>query len=382
MEKRALFEKELLMSTAEISALVEKYDTPLFIISREKLATNHRALQEHLPGVELFYAIKANPHPAIIQQLYEAGTSFDVASKNEIDLALRCGVPPERMIFANTIKRKKSLRYARQVGIDLITYDNANEVSKMASEFPGVRVVLRLKTSSEGSRIDLSYKFGAEPEEAMDLLRLAAGAGLKPVGISFHVGSPCHNPQNYLHSLDLVRKVIRDADRAGISLHLVDIGGGFPLHITKAEDSEASLEMLAETVGPVLQEMRAEGLRIIAEPGRVLVGSACLLVTKVIGKAVRSGRIWYYLDDGIYGTFSAILFDKARFHFVSLRESPAMQPCVLAGPTCDSLDVIAEDVFLPPLELDDQLFVPDIGAYSWASSTTFNGFDKPTVVLT
>jgi ornithine decarboxylase len=178
-----------------------------------------------------------------------------------------------------------------------------------------------------------------------------------------------------------VREIIREGAREGIRLSVVDIGGGFPLHTYYAEGEEASLEYMGEMVYPLLRSFLAQGYRVIAEPGRSLIGNACLLVTRVIGKAIRSGKIWYYLDDGLYGTFSAIPFDKASFDFYPLRESEEKEPCILAGPTCDSLDVIAEGVALPPLMLDDLIVVPNIGAYSIASATNFNGFERARVVL-
>ncbi len=369
------------LSEETISDLVGKYDTPLFVIVRDSIIRNFRAFKKYFPGVEPFYAVKANPHPSIVQVLHEEGSSFDVASKNEIELALRCGVSPGNLIFANTIKRKKGIRFAKEMGVSLFTFDNDNEIGKMASIFPGAEVLLRLKTASEGSRINLSYKFGAEEQEAMELLRKARGAGLRPVGFSFHVGSPCHNPHNYTVTLQVVENLVSEAAAEGFELKVVDIGGGFPLHLTRDENPVESVESMAEAVFPHLSECMRRGIRVIAEPGRCLVGSACVLITKVIGKARRSGRYWYYLDDGIYGTFSAVPFDKATFDFHTFHRDVPLEPCVLAGPTCDSLDVIAEDVLIPPLELDDKIIVEDIGAYSWASATAFNGFEKPTVVL-
>ncbi|HPZ81396.1 MAG TPA: type III PLP-dependent enzyme [Candidatus Atribacteria bacterium] len=374
-----VWEKAIPVSEEEIISLVREFDTPLLVISKEKLLHNYRAFQEFFPGIEIFYAVKANPHPLVIRTLKEAGSSFDVASLQEIELVLSHGVPPERMIFANTIKRKKGLRYARETGVDLMTYDNEEELKKIALIYPEARLLVRIKTPSNGARANLSYKFGAEPDMAPELLFQAQRMGLKPIGISFHVGSPCLNVDNYLYSLQKVREIIEKV--AGeIPISIIDIGGGFPLDIY-GEGEEGSLEVFSRAIVPHLQQFLGEGYRVIAEPGRVIVGSAAFLVTKVIGKALRSGVRWYYLDDGIYGTFSAIPFDKATFSFFPLRESKEEFPAVLAGPTCDSLDVVAENVLLPPLELDDLIVVPDIGAYSWASATNFNGFERAQVVM-
>lgn len=381
MERKNLSPNAVWLDPGQVDFLIGQNDTPLFVIIREKLLENYRAFRSFFPGVEVYYALKANPHPFIIQLLGEAGSSFDVASLQEIQQVLNHGISPERMILANTIKRKKGIRFAKEVGVYRMTYDNFDEVDKIAGVFPEASVILRIKTPSNGSRINLSYKFGAEPNEAMDLLLKACNAGLKPIGISFHVGSPCTNVENYIVSLKLVVNIFEQAAAKGIDLSLVDIGGGFPLQVFHSENGEASVESMGKVITPLLVEYFGKNCTFIAEPGRSLVGSAGLLITKVIGRALRSGKIWYYLDDGYYGTFTAIPFDKSVFEFYTLKETSEKYSCILAGPTCDSVDVIADGVLLPQLKLDDLIIVPNIGAYSWASATTFNGFDKPKVIL-
>jgi len=369
------------LSYDQIDSLIEQHDTPLFIINREKLIDNYQAFRSFFPGVEIYYALKANPHPYIIQVLGEIGSSFDVASLQEIQLVLSYGISPQRLIFANTIKRKKGIRFAKENGITRMTYDNFDEIGKIARVYPEASVILRIKTPSVGSRINLSYKFGAEPQEALDLLLQARDAGLNPIGISFHVGSPCTNVENYIASLKLVVQIFEQAAIKGIHLTIVDIGGGFPLQVYQTQNNEVSVESMGKTLTPLLLEYFGRDCTFVAEPGRSLVGSAGLLISKVIGRAKRSGKNWYYLDDGYYGTFSAIPFDKSIFEFYTLKDDTEKYPCILAGPTCDSIDVIADGVMMPEMELDDLVFVPNIGAYSWASATTFNGFDKPKVIL-
>ncbi|MEN3202223.1 MAG: type III PLP-dependent enzyme [Atribacterota bacterium] len=381
MGRLRVLERQLFpLGEEQIFELVSQFGTPLLVLLRERIIANYRAFQRFLPGVEVFYAVKANPHPLVVGLLASLGSSFDVASKQEIALVASFGVSPERMIFANTIKRREGILYARQVGVSLMTYDNEEELKKIARFYPEAQLILRLKTPSNGSRIDLSYKFGADPQEALELLQRAQDMGLRPVGLSFHVGSPCHNPKTYATALHIVEDVLEKAQERGLFLTLIDIGGGFPLH-TYAVEGEGSLEAVSEILRPLLGAFLSRGFRVLAEPGRSIVGNAGILITRVIGKAWRSGKIWYYLDDGLYGTFSAIPFDKAHFSFYALKESDGEIPATLAGPTCDSLDVVAEDVLLPPLEVDDLIVVPDIGAYSWASATNFNGFDKPQVVM-
>jgi len=379
--KGLVVSKKLPLEKEKIVELVKVYDTPLFVILRERLIENFLAFARFLPGVQPFYAVKANPHPKIIRTLDTLGSCFDVASKQEVQLVHELGIGPERMIFANTIKRKKGLAFAREIGLKLMTYDNLNELYKIQKVHPEAKLLLRITSPSNGSGANLSYKFGAEPEEALFLLLRAREMGLQPVGVSFHAGSPCYQVESYLVSLQAVRKIFSEARQSGIELSIVDIGGGFPLKIYQEEGEQRSLESLASKIYPHIESFLQEGYRVIAEPGRCIVGSACFLVTKVIGKALRRGKVWYYLDEGIYGSLSAIPFDKASPEFVPLREGNGLQEAILAGPTCDSLDVIAKDVLLPELELDDLIVVPDIGAYSIASATNFNGFEKPTVVM-
>ncbi|MCD6156593.1 MAG: type III PLP-dependent enzyme [Candidatus Atribacteria bacterium] len=373
--------KKLPLEKERIIDLVKTYDTPLFVILKERLIENFLAFARFLPGVEPFYAVKANPHPEIIRTLNSLGSCFDVASKQEVQLVHELGIEPKRMIFANTIKRKKSLALAREIGLKLMTYDNLSELCKIAKVHPEAELLLRITSPSNRSGANLSYKFGVDPDEALFLLLKTRKMGLRPVGISFHAGSPCYRVESYLVSLRAVRKIFSEARREGIELSIVDIGGGFPLKIYQEEEEEKSLESLSSKIYPHIESFLQEGYRVIAEPGRCIVGSACFLVTKVIGKALRKGKIWYYLDEGIYGTLSAIPFDKASPEFVTLKEGGELKKAILAGPTCDSLDVIARDILLPELELDDLIVVPDIGAYSIASATNFNGFEKPMVVM-
>ncbi|HAX99444.1 MAG TPA: hypothetical protein DCY12_11300 [Candidatus Atribacteria bacterium] len=381
MEKSNLSAGVFGLSYDKIENLIEQLDTPLFIIIRERLIDNYQAFRSFFPGVEVYYALKANPHPYIIQVLGEIGSSFDVASLQEIQLVLSHGIPSQRMILANTIKRKKGIRFAKENGVNRLTYDNFDEVGKIARVFQEASVILRIKTPSVGSRINLSYKFGAEPDEALDLLLNAKDAGLNPIGISFHVGSPCTNVENYIASLKLVVKIFEQAAAKGIHLTTIDIGGGFPLQVYQTQNIEVSVESMGKILTPLLLEYFGRDCTFVAEPGRSLVGSAGLLISKVIGRAKRSGKNWYYLDDGYYGTFTAIPFDKSVFEFYTLKDDEKKYPCILAGPTCDSVDVIADGVLMPEMQLDDLVFVPNIGAYSWASATTFNGFEKPKVVL-
>jgi len=227
---RVLEEWVLPLSKERIEELTSQFGTPLLILLRERVVRNYRAFQRFLPGVEVFYAVKANPHPSVVGLLASLGASFDVASQQEIALVTSFGVAPERMIFANTIKRREGILYARRVGVSLMTYDNEEELKKIQRYYPEAKLVLRLKTPSNGSRIDLSYKFGAEPEEALELLLRAQDMGLVPVGLSFHVGSPCHNPKTYATALHIVEDVLLKARARGLFLTLIDIGGGFPLH--------------------------------------------------------------------------------------------------------------------------------------------------------
>lgn len=350
------------------------------LIRRSVLEKQYQRFRKHLPEVAPYYAVKANPHSSVIKTFAGLGTSFDVASAAEMKSVLRFGVLPTKIIFANTIKSPEDIAFARRRRVRLMTFDNESELYKIAKDYPGAYVLVRIKVANRGSVIELSLKFGADPEQAFFLLRKAKALKLVPVGVSFHVGSQSRNVENYLQALEITSGIFDEAKKNGMPLKVVDIGGGFPIpHF----DNEIGInfERMASQIRCEMKAQFDKKVRFIAEPGRFLVGPAGVLVTQVIGRAFRNNKNYYYLNDGIYGDFSGMIFDHCRYEFKTFRRGQKFLSA-LAGPTCDSLDTLSTSEEIPELYVGDVVYVKNIGAYSCASATLgFNGFPPAKIIL-
>jgi ornithine decarboxylase len=365
--------------------LAARHGTPLFIVDHKQLRKNYAQFKKYLPRVQAYYAVKANSDPAIVSTLYKAGASFDVASMPEFlivhenikDLPAkqRQDFIWDKIVYANPIKANETLRELDQYK-PLVTYDNLHEILKIKKHAPHAGLALRLKVPNTGAMVELSSKFGCPPGEAVALIQAAHDAGLIVEGLSFHVGSQCTNYENYVQALSLTSGIFKEAADRGFKLKLIDIGGGFPAHY---DDNVGPFRVLAQKINSELDRLFPKDIEILAEPGRFLVATSGTLVAKIIGKAFRDGKLCYYINDGVYHTFSGIIFDHCPYHLKSFKTGPT-QICSVFGPTCDALDTISLAEELPDLELDDLLYSPNIGAYSHASATYFNGF-PPAQVL-
>ncbi len=372
------------LSLATIEQLVEQHGTPLYIVSKKKIIDNFQLLDKALPAVKLYYAVKANPHEQILKTLAGIGAGFDVASKGEILSAIKAGANArDDLIFADTVKDPKHIASAYDIGLDDFTYDNLSEIHQIGRHAPGSNVHLRIAVSNEGSVAHLSKKFGARVEEAVPLLLAARDRGLKPRGISFHVGSQCLDVRRYVEALDSTRLIFDLARKEDIKLDMIDIGGGFPVRYI---NENIDLEDMCKTIVDHYRSLFGDEVMLVAEPGRSIVGDAVILVTKVISESVRGGRNWLYFDDGTYGSFLDVLLYRMKY---PLRTSTSgrMMSYVLAGPTCDSIDVFSRnvdgeisEVELSETHVDDLLIVGSMGAYTYSVSTRFNGFDPPKFV--
>ncbi|MBE0433549.1 type III PLP-dependent enzyme [candidate division WOR-3 bacterium] len=361
----------------QISDLVRKHGTPLFVIRKSKLLDQLKRFHTLLPRVKPFYAVKANSHAFILKTFAAAGTGFDVASIEEMRMLIDLGVGPERMIYANTVKKPEALKFAVDNKIDLMTFDSEYELNKIAQCAPNARVLVRIKVPNVGSIVELSLKFGAEPMDAIPFLIKAIRLGLRPVGVSFHVGSQNTHVANYLDSLELVSIIFKDAHLKQIPLEILDIGGGFPIRYF---DHEKDLfAMTASHINKELNRLFPRDVQVIAEPGRVLCGPAGVLIMKVVGKSIRNNKHWYYLDDGVYGSLSGIVYDHCKYQYRIFKRG-ITQITTLAGPTCDSFDIISTSEELPELDIGDIIYVENIGAYSWVTATNFNGIPPAQVV--
>jgi len=353
--------------------LISQYGSPLLAVSRSSIAQAYRTMHDHLPGVELFYAAKANAHSLILQTLEAQGASIDICSIGELNAAIAAGFTPDRMIHTHPCKSDPNIVECHQRGLRWFVYDDEYELDKIARLDLDVNMILRVALSAPSCALNLSSKFGADGDEAMRLLIAAKRRDLRPCGISFHVGSQCIDPRDFYPAMAKVRELYDEAMDIGIDIQLIDIGGGFPAPYRG--QSLMSLASYCDVVADGLRSHFAEiPVRIIAEPGRVLCAEAVTLVTRVIGKSKRNGTTWYYLDDGLYGSFSAKRPGHTDFDLLVENEPSAAQfPCVIAGPTCDSGDVLYRDYHLPELEIGAIVMVPSMGAYTSASACGFNG---------
>jgi len=368
-----------------LQELAQKHGTPLFVVDHEQLRQNYAEFKRHLPRVQAYYAVKANPDPAIVRTLYEVGASFDVASMPEFLIVYKYikHLPPQerqrfiwdKIIYANPIKTNETLAELDQYK-PLVTYDNHEEIKKIAKYAPHAGLALRIQVPNTGAMVELSSKFGAAPGEAVDLIDAAHKAGLVVEGLSFHVGSQTTNFENYIQALNLAAGIFEEAKERGYTMKLLDIGGGFPAPYNSAVPQFMAL---AKRINAELDRLFPPHIEILAEPGRFLVATAATAVAKVIGKAQRNGKRCYYIDDGVYHTFSGILFDHCKYPLKAFKRAPT-EICSVFGPTCDALDTLSLAEELPDLELGDLVYSQNIGAYSHASSTSFNRF-PPAKVL-
>ncbi|MCM8782128.1 MAG: type III PLP-dependent enzyme, partial [Candidatus Omnitrophica bacterium] len=290
---------------------------------------------------------------------------------------LKLGGSSDNLILSNTNKPPYLLQFAKEKNVNLMTFDSEYELAKIAKYFPEAKVMVRIKVPNVGSVVELSLKFGAEPSDAIPLLIKSYKLGLKPVGVSFHVGSQCTNVENYVEALETASIIVKDAYLKQLPLEIVDIGGGFP--IRHFEQEEDIFKEMAAKISKELDRLFDPTVKIIAEPGRRLIGPACILVMRVIGKSIRANKHWYYLDDGVYGALSGILFDHCKYQYKVFKKG-IVQISTLAGPTCDSLDVISYSEDLPELQIGDIIYVENIGAYSIATATQFNSLPLPKVI--
>jgi ornithine decarboxylase len=363
-----------------IRAMLKRHRTPFMLIRRGVLERQFRRFRKCLPEVTPYYAIKANPHPRIVKTFVRLGAGFDVASAWEMKLVLALGASRDKIIFANTVKSAEDIAIARRRQVRLMTFDNEPELYKIAEHYPGAHVLLRIRVGNEGSMVNLSLKFGADPENAYLILRKARSLGLVPAGLSFHVGSQSKNVENYLQALEISAQIFTEAKENDAPLKIMDIGGGFPIQHFDDEIG-VNFERMAFEIRKQIRRLFDKKVQFIAEPGRFLVGPAGILVTQVTGRAFRSNKNYYYLNDGVYGDFSGMVFDHCKYEFKTLRRGQRFLSA-LAGPTCDSFDTLSLDVEIPELYVGDVVYVKNIGAYSSASAVAnFNGFAPAKIVL-
>jgi ornithine decarboxylase len=377
--------KRLPKRLEKLKRIAERHGTPAFVLDHDKIRENYREFTEALPRVQAYFAVKSNSLPEIVRTLYKCGSSFDVASFPEFMIVYENirNMPAkkrqdwiwDKIIYANTIKQIETLHKLDQFK-PLVTFDNIAELHKIKVHCPHAGLCLRIRVPNTGSMVELSSKFGAHPGEAVDLILEAQKVNLVVEGISFHVGSQCNNFENYMQALQLSAGIFRESESRGHTIKILDIGGGFPV---KYDNKSKSFKILARKLNAEIERLFPKDIEILAEPGRFMVANAATLVAKVIGKAIRDGKTCYYIDDGVYHTFSGVIFDHCTYPIKAFKDGEKKVSAVF-GPTCDALDTISVAEELPELEIGDYVYADNIGAYSHASSTYFNGFPPAQVI--
>ena len=333
--------------------LAGKEGTPLFVIDHKKIRENYREFKKNFPKIQVYFAVKANSNPEIVKTLMDLGASFDVASMPEFMIVYNFikDLPDkerqdwiwDRIIYANTIKPIETLEELNQYK-PLVTFDNIEELRKIRAHAPQAGLVLRSGCQTPGPWSSLSSKFGADPGEAVDLIAAAFDLGLVVEGLSFHVGSQCTNFDNYVVALQIAADIIAEAEhRLDKKIRILDIGGGFPV---KYNPEVRSIKELAVKLKAEIARFFPADMEILAEPGRFLVANACTLVAKVVGKAYRDGKPCYYINDGVYHTYSGQVFDHCTYPVLAFKEGPRQISAVF-GPTCDAFDTITLSAELP-----------------------------------
>lgn len=345
-----------------------------YIVDIGKIMRQVQKWNDHLPNVKPFYAVKCNPSELVLKVLSSLDVNFDCASKNEIAAVVGITNDPSRIIFANPCKMSNQIKYARANDVDLMTFDNDNELYKIKLYHPYSDLILRIKVDDSQSMCQFGCKFGANIDDVKRILEIAKTLSLKVVGVSFHVGSGCKNPEQFKSAITDSRICFDIAKDVGFDFKILDIGGGF-------ED-----ETFEECAGIIKENLEkynnvfGEDIQVIAEPGRFFVSSSHTLVVNVIGKkdiTEEDGEksFVYYLNDGMYGSFNCVHFDHAKPNICPFNERDGKRfKSKIFGPTCDSMDKITDEILLPELAIGEWCYVENFGAYTCAAASGFNGF--------
>jgi ornithine decarboxylase len=353
----------------------------LLVLQPHLVARRYRELTDKLPGFRLHYAVKASPHPVVLSMIAICGGGFDVATSAEVDLLQRLGLPMDRCIHTNPIKKPVDIDLAYAAGIRTFVVENPCEAQKFAGRPTDIELLVRLAFRNPAAKSDLSSKFGVDPTDAEQVVKHVIAAGVQFAGFSFHIGSQTASAQPYGTALrDTLDLITHIAESLGVRSHVIDIGGGFP--VTYREPMP-TIEAIADVIDGTLGQAR-ENFTLLAEPGRYLAADCMTLLTSVVGTAERDGQVWHYLDDGVYGSYSNVMTEDVHPPILAMREvvdgASGYEPVTLAGPTCDSADVIARDYPMPTLNVGDVVVSPMMGAYTSVTSSRFNGIPATPVV--
>jgi ornithine decarboxylase len=357
-----------------------------------RLIYQARLWKRCLPRIQPFYAVKSNPDLNILRSLYILGVNFDCASKGEIQQVLEIGAEPSQIIYANPAKGFDHIIYAREKDVRLMTFDNLSELQKILQHFPNAELVLRISSNDTMSLLPFGYKFGARKDDAFALIAACAELKANLVGISFHVGSGCYSPVGFIDTLHRAREMFYEAEKYGFNLSLLDIGGGFP----GDDEGPITFSEIASAIAPVIDSLFPSHIQVIAEPGRFFCTSTTTVALQIYAKRdyvlrrvdpetneiTERKETQYYCPDGVYGNFNNIIYDHAKPICRPLIEPPLdamLFNSTFFGPTCDSIDVIAKNISFPDMNLGDWVYFANMGAYTIAAGSCFNGFERPPI---
>jgi ornithine decarboxylase len=350
--------------------------SPYLLIDKDILSDKVSLIGKKIRNAKVFYAVKANPDTEVVRFLDGMGMDFEIASEGELGILSSLGIKGDRLISSNPVKSLRFLKEAVSYGVDRFAFDSEAEVDKLSVYAPGCSVYIRLSVPNEGSEWPLSKKYGVEVEDAVRLLEYSGQKGLVPVGITFHVGSQCLNIYSWDTALDKSKQLWEAARDRGIELRVLNIGGGYPIRYTK---DVMGIEDIEEKINSSIGNRFPEDIDVHIEPGRSVVGDSGIFVSNVIGKAVRGDENWLYLDVGVFNGLMESLGGIKYSYIVDNRGE--MKKWTVAGPSCDSFDVMEHEVELPEPLVGDTVLILSSGAYTVSYASEFNGFSVPKTIL-
>lgn len=379
IEREVIFDThpEISLDHSRVEETLKKgYSKPFLLVDSNIIRNKIRRFKAAMPRVHPHYAAKANPDPRVLKTLIEEGSGFEIASIAELDLLLGLGVPAAEIYYSNPMKSRAYLEYAASKGVEWYVLDSVEELRKIFSIKPDAKLYIRIDTPNIGSDWPLAGKFGTHLADIKEIINEAASLGADLAGVTFHVGSQCRNPQNWRVGIERAKNVFADMRQAGLRPRLLNIGGGYPVRHVKPIPS---IEVIADVINAAIADLPEE-IRIMAEPGRYLVSDSACFVCRVVGTATRNGKRWMYWDAGIFGGIIEVS-EGLRYEILTNRKGNNI-PWSIAGPTCDSVDVLMHDELLPEdIQEGDFIFIPNAGAYTTSYASNFNGFPLPDVIV-
>ena len=375
-QRRLMVEEDSRQQIAFSAPHTEDYSQPVLVMSRQRLRDNARRFMAAMPRVRAHFAVKANADAEILQIFKEEGTCFEVASIAEIDAMVELGANMETVFYSNPIKSPVSIAHAAKSGLLWYCVDTPEEVAKIAAIKPDAKLYLRIEVSNEGSSWPLAGKFGATPKGIEAIIEAAKVLDMKICGVTFHVGSQCCNIDNWVAGIGAAKKLFAKLSSHGFVPELLNMGGGYPLQFT---GEEPTIEEIAVRINQELESI-PENIQVMAEPGRYFVGSAGCLVSQVVGTATRDDVRWVYLDTGVYGGLMELTLDFPVIIVSERTGEPGLW--TMAGPTCDSIDVMGRHKLPANTEAEDFIYMPNLGAYCTTCACDFNGFPPPVMRMT